>query len=407
MPPSSQQRFLRIGKDQFYRQDTSGNLTVVTDPDTMKGLKGGTLGFNAIESTRGLKFAGPSPAQTSETPTTQGAQLEQGTDINSVMKEMFASVLTNFAGVKDKGELEIRRQELLRKQLLAAPFSEEGERVLTGAQKLSLLRRRGQEFEPELKALEQEIIAKKNLPIEQMQTLSAMVDLGEKIGLFEGKKLQDFKEKYPQIALADTMEEALGFLAAEYKTDKALEQRLKLAQIQSAEAAAAAKRATAGKGSQLAETQVVMLSDAGFLPGVLNGLETVINNNLGLFGPISGRVPFSEDRITIEDDLRRASQLIGRFMEGGVLRKEDEEKYRKMLPELTDLNSKVALDKLEGVRNMLGLKYNNYLTDFGANGYDVSGFKGINFGSKGGKKTIERGGATFEVNEDGSYTRIK
>ena len=150
------------------------------------------------------------------------------------------------------------------------------------------------------------------------------------------------------------------------------------------------KRAAVTVGEQLPATQVIMLSDANYLPTVLSDLETVISKNAGLFGPISGRIPFSEKRAMIDDDLRRAAQLVGKFMEGGVLRKEDEIKYAKMLPQLVDLNEKVALDKLEGVRNMLNEKYQGYLRDFEATGYDVSGFTTIDFGAtKGGAEQWE------------------
>jgi len=144
-----------------------------------------------------------------------------------------------------------------------------------------------------------------------------------------------------------------------------------------------------GAGINLPATQVTMLSDARYFPALLDELENTINKNASLIGPISGQIPFSEAREKVKDDLKRAAQLIGKFMEGGVLRKEDEIKYREMLPQLTDLNSKVALDKLAGVRRMLQEKYNNYLQDFAGSGYNVSGFESIDFGIKGNEQQID------------------
>lgn len=141
------------------------------------------------------------------------------------------------------------------------------------------------------------------------------------------------------------------------------------------------KEAAVGIGKQLAPTQVEMLSDAVYLPTILDDLEILINKNRGLFHYGSQYLPFSERRATIDDDLRRAAQLIGKFMEGGVLRKEDEIKYAAMLPKLGDMNADVALDKLEGVRTMLTEKYQGYLRDFEATGYDVSGFTRVDFGT--------------------------
>jgi len=50
-----------------------------------------------------------------------------------------------------------------------------------------------------------------------------------------------------------------------------------------------------------------------------------------------------------------------------------------MLPQLSDQNVRVSLSKLQGVRDMLSLKYNGYLTDFSGSGFDVSGFNPISF----------------------------
>ena len=85
-------------------------------------------------------------------------------------------------------------------------------------------------------------------------------------------------------------------------------------------------------GQNLPATQVTMLSDARYFPDLLDELEKTVNDNASLFGKISGYIPFSEKRDMVRDDLKRAAQLIGKFMEGGVLRKEDEIKYAQMLP---------------------------------------------------------------------------
>lgn len=136
-----------------------------------------------------------------------------------------------------------------------------------------------------------------------------------------------------------------------------------------------------GEFRPLPASQTVLLADGAFLPGVLSELETTINANSKLIGPISGKIPFSQSREVIKDDLQRAAQLVGKFMEGGVLRKEDEVKYKKMLPQLEDLNATVALDKLQGVRDMLQAKNAGYIKAFGIAGFDVSGFEDLSFGA--------------------------
>lgn len=101
-----------------------------------------------------------------------------------------------------------------------------------------------------------------------------------------------------------------------------------------------ASKAPSDKDRDLPATQTVLLADGAFLPGVLNELEDLIDENERFFGPrfgalfdpISGGPSRIFDKVAVqkaEDDLSRAAQLVGKFMEGGVLRKEDEIKYKK------------------------------------------------------------------------------
>lgn len=191
----------------------------------------------------------------------------------------------------------------------------------------------------------------------------------------------------PGIKDVKSLEEAIGLAGPEMKKDKDQARRMVEAQINKEYAAAQAARDSVN-GRPLPATQVKLLSDAKFLPNVLDELEEMVNSNLGLIGPVSGRVPFSEDRDIIKARLKTAAQLIGKFMEGGVLRLEDEIKYAAMLPQLTDLNSNVALAKLQAVREMLAMQYNSYLIDFGASGFNVSGFDSITFIPEGGGRSL-------------------
>ncbi len=70
----------------------------------------------------------------------------------------------------------------------------------------------------------------------------------------------------------------------------------------------------------------------------LNDLKAIINTNKDLIGPISGFAainPYSEAR-KVQADIDRVKQQVGKALEGGVLRKEDEEKYKKILATITD-----------------------------------------------------------------------
>lgn len=133
----------------------------------------------------------------------------------------------------------------------------------------------------------------------------------------------------------------------------------------------------------LPPTQATTLSEGFQIPLVTQNIAALLDpnnkeNKISLFGPIVGlnaMNPYAEEARKVDAGLRRASQVIGKFMEGGVLRKEDEEKYRKMLPNLTD-KPDVARYKLEEVNKLLAAKSQQYLADYEAAGFDVSGFKG-------------------------------
>ena len=176
---------------------------------------------------------------------------------------------------------------------------------------------------------------------------------------------------------ANNLSEIIGFIGPEIATDKNLQQQVLQAQIASSQASTQNALNSAGS-KELPAGQVVNLSDAHFLPGLLDETEQTIIDNENLIGLLSGRL-LGENRSIVKAELLRVAQLVGKFMEGGVLRKEDEKKYSKMLPQLSDQNVRVSLSKLQGVRDMLSLKYNGYLTDFSGSGFDVSGFNPISF----------------------------
>ena len=76
------------------------------------------------------------------------------------------------------------------------------------------------------------------------------------------------------------------------------------------------------------------------LDGLLD-LSAKINDNLEYIGPIKGLAalnPWSKAR-QVQSDINRIRQTVGKALEGGVLRKEDEEKYKKILATITDTPS--------------------------------------------------------------------
>lgn len=70
----------------------------------------------------------------------------------------------------------------------------------------------------------------------------------------------------------------------------------------------------------------------------------------------------------------RVKQVIGKALEGGVLRKEDEKKYEKILPTIGDPND-VAISKLEGLASAVQQRRSRLVDALEDAGYDVSAYR--------------------------------
>jgi hypothetical protein len=70
----------------------------------------------------------------------------------------------------------------------------------------------------------------------------------------------------------------------------------------------------------------------------------------------------------------RVKQVIGKALEGGVLRKEDEYKYTKILPTIADAPD-VAKSKMDGLRSAIELRRQRTLEALADAGYDTSDFE--------------------------------
>ena len=93
----------------------------------------------------------------------------------------------------------------------------------------------------------------------------------------------------------------------------------------------------------------------------LEDLRTVIQNNLQFVGPIAGLAKFNpwSDARKAQSDIDRVRQTVGKALEGGVLRKEDEEKYKKILATLGDTPS-TALYKIDSLVSTLERDIQSY-----------------------------------------------
>lgn len=84
----------------------------------------------------------------------------------------------------------------------------------------------------------------------------------------------------------------------------------------------------------------------------------------------------------------RVKQVIGKALEGGVLRKEDEAKYSKILPTISD-TPEVAASKLQGLKEALVQRRQTLLDALEDSGYDTSRFKVRKSSSGGADDRVE------------------
>lgn len=133
-----------------------------------------------------------------------------------------------------------------------------------------------------------------------------------------------------------------------------------------------------GQGKQLSAADTLKVQEGDNIPNILADVKTTLDKNQGMFGPVAGRLasanPWNTDSQTIDSQFRTASQTFGRYMEGGVLRPDDEAKYRKMFPQLSD-TPEVAQNKLAIVNKMLIDRQNANVAALKSQGYRTSGFQ--------------------------------
>jgi hypothetical protein len=131
--------------------------------------------------------------------------------------------------------------------------------------------------------------------------------------------------------------------------------------------------------NRLPPDKVLAVNEGKQIPGMLGDIEKTIQQNADSFGPVMGKLssmnPYDTKAQTIDSQMRTAAQAFGRYMEGGVLRKEDEEKYRKMFPVLGE-TPELAANKLQIVKRLLAEKQNSNVEALRSAGYDVSPFGG-------------------------------
>lgn len=91
----------------------------------------------------------------------------------------------------------------------------------------------------------------------------------------------------------------------------------------------------------LSDTAISQITQTKSAIENLNQLKYIIKDKENLLGPITGFFgkinPYNAPALNLQADVDRIRQVVGKALEGGVLRKEDEEKYKKILTQITDV----------------------------------------------------------------------
>lgn len=128
-------------------------------------------------------------------------------------------------------------------------------------------------------------------------------------------------------------------------------------------------------GKELTSQQTDSLAGHGAALDQLKDIKQVIETNQDSFGPIAGRLgamnPYNKTSQNINAMVSLAAQNIGKSLEGGKMTDQDIERYKKMLPSMSDTPD-VAVAKLEQVERLVNQRKNSELSTLGKAGYNVT-----------------------------------
>lgn len=154
-------------------------------------------------------------------------------------------------------------------------------------------------------------------------------------------------------------------------------------------------------GGTISSANALELGDSKAASAMLDSLQNTLNENKGILGPVEGSVrglnPYDTTAQSFQAQVNATKQIVGKYLEGGVLRLEDEKKYEKILPKLSD-TPEVAQNKINEVRKLIDNKYASQIQTLGGAGYNVSGLAQQEQGGQQTQGTIQHPeGKTLDV----------
>lgn len=137
-------------------------------------------------------------------------------------------------------------------------------------------------------------------------------------------------------------------------------------------------------GKTLSASSASEAGEADFAINALNDVQAIVDSNKSAFGPISGRAgsvlgligigSTAKKANTISADFKTKAQIIGTYLEGGKLAEGDINRYRDMLPQISDDPDVIAY-KIQNLQKLINDKKNAKLKALESAGYNVSNFK--------------------------------
>lgn len=150
---------------------------------------------------------------------------------------------------------------------------------------------------------------------------------------------------------------------------------------------------TSGDAGRLADVST-SLNQLKSLRDQIGNLGTSSRIGAALWDPITEATGLGAESKATQGVIERVKQIIGKTLEGGVLRKEDEVKYAKILPKIGD-SPDVARAKLEGLEAALRDKGESLLVSLEDAGYDVTKYRQ--------REASKAGAKAEEFDETNSY----
>lgn len=155
------------------------------------------------------------------------------------------------------------------------------------------------------------------------------------------------------------------------------------------------------------------LADMDTSLGLLEGLGTKLGttgagSKIGAILPnvVTEYTGWGADSKSRQATIDTVKQIIGKALEGGVLRKEDEIKYEKILPQIGDPPT-VAKAKIDGLKQAIADKKQNLLDNLESANYDVSKFNARGDGGLLEAGNIDLSNRPRVKNSDGSISTVR